>query len=156
MRSSVSRISAAAILALAIGGIAVWFHGGGTTPAFADFIEPILSAKTVTFKTTSEVEGQKILGKVMAMASPQRTRSEQDTPSKQKMVTIVDDTGHNLVLRPAEKVAIVTTSTNVPKEKRPKAIFFELRSQLADARDQPDWIREPLREKVIDGRSLVG
>jgi hypothetical protein len=60
------------------------------------------------------------------------------------------------VLRPAEKVAIVTTSTNVPKEKRPKAIFFELRSQLADARDQPDWIREPLGEKVIDGRSLVG
>ena len=59
MRSSVSRISAAAILALAIGGIAVWFHGGGTTPAFADFIEPILSAKTVTFKTTFEDEGQK-------------------------------------------------------------------------------------------------
>ena len=56
--------------------------------------------------------------------------------SKQKMVTIVDDTGHSLVLRPAEKVAIVTTSTNVPKEKRPKAIFFELQSQLADARDQ--------------------
>ena len=52
MRSPVSRISAAAILVLAIGGIAVWFHGGGTTPAFADFIEPILSAKTVTFKTT--------------------------------------------------------------------------------------------------------
>jgi outer membrane lipoprotein-sorting protein len=156
MRSSVSRISAAAILALAIGGIAVWFHGGGTTPAFADFIEPILSAKTVTFKTTFEDEGQKITGKVMAMASPQRTRSEQDMPSKQKMVTIVDDTGHSLVLRPAEKVAIVTTSTNVPKEKRPKAIFFELRSQLADARDQPDWIREPLGEKVIDGRSLVG
>ena len=78
MRSPVSRISAVAILALAVGGIAVWFYGGGTTPAFADFIEPILSAKTVTFKTTFEDEGQKITGKVMAMASPQRTRSEQD------------------------------------------------------------------------------
>jgi outer membrane lipoprotein-sorting protein len=155
MRSPVSRISAAAILALAIGGIAVWFHGGGTTPAFADFIEPILSAKTVTFKTTFEGEGQKITGKVMAMASPQRVRLEQDLPNEQKMVTISDETS-NLVLRPAEKIAIVTTLTNVTKEKRPKAIFFELRSQLVDARDQPDWIREPLGEKVIDGRRLVG
>jgi hypothetical protein len=71
------------------------------------------------------------------------------------MVTIVDETV-NLTLRPAEKVAIVTTLTNVPKEKRPKAIFFELRSQLAEARDLADWIREPLGEKVFDGRRLVG
>ena len=156
MRSRVSRISAAAIVALAIGGIAVWFHEGGTTPAFADFIEPILSAKTVTFKTTIEAEGQKITSKVMGMASPQRMRLEQDMPGQQKIVTVFDDTGNNLVLRPAEKVAIVITLTNVPKEKRPKAIFFELRSQLADARDRPDWIREPLGEKVIDGRRLVG
>ena len=93
----------------------------------------------------------------MAMASPQRVRLEQDMPDKRKMVTISDDTGNSLMLRPARKsCAIVTTSTNVPKEKRPKAIFFELRSQLADARDQPDWIREPLGEKVIDGRRLVG
>ena len=57
MRSPVPRISAAAVLALAIGGIAVWFHGGGTTPAFADFIAPILGAKTVTFNTTLEGRG---------------------------------------------------------------------------------------------------
>ena len=155
MRSPVFRISAVAILALAIGGIAVWFHGGGTTPAFANFIEPILNAKTVTFKTTSEVEGQKATGKVMAIASPQRVRLEQDLPNEQKMVTISDETG-SLVLRPDLKVAIVTTVTSVPKEKRPKAMFFALQSQLVDARDQPDWIREPLGEKVIDGRRLVG
>ena len=151
MRSPVSRISAAAILALAIGGIAVWFHGGGTTPAFANFIEPILNAKTVTFKTTFEGAGQKITNKVMATASPQRLRLEQD-----KLVVIFDDLGNSLTLQPAEKVAIVTTLANVPKEKRPKAIFFELQSQLADARDRPDWIRESLGEKVIDGRRLVG
>jgi outer membrane lipoprotein-sorting protein len=155
MRSPVSRISAVAIVALAIGGIVVWFYGGGTTPAFADFIEPILGAKTVTFKTTFEAEGQKITGKVMATTSPQRVRFEQELPDKQKMVTISYDTG-SLTLRPAEKVAIVTTLTNVPKEKRPKVIFFELRSQLAEARDLPDWIRKPLGEKVIDGRRLVG
>jgi outer membrane lipoprotein-sorting protein len=155
MRSPVSRISAVAILALAVGGIAVWFYGGGTTPAFADFIEPILGAKTVTFKATSEAEGQKITSKVMATASPQRVRLEQDLPGNQKIVTISDATG-SLTLRPAEKVAVVTTLANVPKEKRPKVIFFELRSQLAEARDLPDWIRKPLGEKVMDGRRLVG
>ncbi len=156
MRFPILRVSAAAALILAIAGFAAWFPGGGTTPAFASFVEPILSARTVTFNTTFEIEGQKITGKVMAMASPQRIRLEQDLPGNQKMVTISDDAGNNLTLRPAEKMAIVATLTNVPKEKRPKAIFFELQSQLAEARDHPDWIREPLGEKVIDGRRLVG
>ncbi len=155
MRSRVSRLSAAAILILAIGGIAVWFHGGGATPAYAGFIETILNAKTVTFKTTAEVEGERVTGKVTAIASPQRVRLEQDTSGEQKMVTISDETG-SLILRPAEKLAIVATVTNVPKEKRPRALFFDLQSQLADARDQPDWIRESLGEKVVDGRRLAG
>jgi hypothetical protein len=71
------------------------------------------------------------------------------------MVTISDENG-SLTLLPAEKLAIVTTVTNVAKEKRPKALLFALQSQLADARDQPDWIRESLGEKVVDGRRLAG
>jgi outer membrane lipoprotein-sorting protein len=155
MRSPVFRVSAVVSLALAIGGIAVWFHGAGTTVAFAKFIEPILNAKTVTYKTTSEAEGKTITSKVLAMASPLRVRLEQDLPGNQKMVTISGETG-SLTLRPAEKLAIVATVTNVPKEERPKTTFLALRSQLADARDQPDWLREPLGEKTFDGRRLVG
>src|ERR1700722_3443969 len=156
MRSSVSRISAGVFLAIAIGGIAVWLNGGGTALAFGDLIEPILNAKTVTFTTTTYGgEGQKITGKVLATASPQRVRLELDQPDGQKLVTISNETG-GITLRPADKLAIVTTVANVPKEKRPKAIFFELRSQLAGARYQSDWIRESLGEKVIDGQRLVG
>ena len=55
MRSPVSRVTAAAILVLAVTGVALWFHGSGTTPAFADFIEPILHAKTVKYKVTGKV-----------------------------------------------------------------------------------------------------
>ncbi|MEN6556613.1 MAG: zf-HC2 domain-containing protein [Thermoguttaceae bacterium] len=58
MRSPVFRIATAAILAITIGGIAMWYHGGGTTPAFADFLKPILTAKTVTFKSTTKDGGQ--------------------------------------------------------------------------------------------------
>ena len=55
MRSPVSRVAAAAIFILAVTGVALWFHGGGTTPAFADFLEPILNAKTVKYKMTTEM-----------------------------------------------------------------------------------------------------
>lgn len=155
MHSPVPRVSAAVVLALAIGGIALWFHGGEKALALEKFIEPIVSAKTVTFETTSEVEGKTITGKLMAQASPQRVRAEHDLPGNKKMVTISDENG-SITLQPESKTAIVTTLTNVPKEKRSKAIFFELRSQLAEARDQPDWLRESLGEKTIDGRRLVG
>ena len=45
----------------------------------------------MTFKTIFEGDGQKVTGKAMAMASPQRMRLEQDLPNKQKVVTISDD-----------------------------------------------------------------
>ena len=70
-------------------------------------------------------------------------------------MTISDDRAASRCGR-LKKLRSSRPSTNVPKEKRPKAIFFELQSQLADARDQPDWIRERLGEKVFDGRHLVG
>ena len=50
MRSPVSRVAAAAILVLAIGGVVLWFHGGGTTLVLADFLEPIVDAKTASTK----------------------------------------------------------------------------------------------------------
>jgi outer membrane lipoprotein-sorting protein len=181
MRHPVSSFAAAAVLALAVGAVALWFHGGGTTPAFADFIQPILDAKTVTFNMTLQGERQtRVTAKVMVMA-PNRLRMEQETdqeiPNKIKdqktrdkmkavrikvtMVSIMDgDTGKNLMLLPAQKVAVIMTYTNVPKEKGRTGghtvLFLELRSQLADARNRPDWIREPLGEKEIDGRRLVG
>ena len=156
MRSPVSRISAAVVLALAIGGIAVSLHGGGTTPAFGDFLEPLLSEKTVMFKATFENdEGRKTTAKVMAMASAQRLRTEQDLPNKSKMV-VISGGSKTLLLFPAQKSAVVTSLTNVLNEKRPRVIFFELRSLLAAVRDLPDWIQESLGEKTIDGQRLVG
>ncbi len=60
MRSPVSRAAAAVIFVVAIVGTALWFHGGGATPAFADFagfIEPIRDAKSAKYKVTVEMEG---------------------------------------------------------------------------------------------------
>ena len=44
MRSPVSRVAAAVIFLLAVAGVAWWFHAGGATPVYADFLKPILEA----------------------------------------------------------------------------------------------------------------
>ena len=55
MRSPISR---AAVLVLAIAGVAFWFYAGGATYALADFLEPIREAKTVKCKVTTEFTAQ--------------------------------------------------------------------------------------------------
>ena len=57
MRSPVLRVSAAAVFILAITGITFLFHGGGAEFAFADFVAPILEAKTARFKVIAESAG---------------------------------------------------------------------------------------------------
>ncbi len=162
MRSPVSRAAAATIFVLAIGGVALWFHGTGTTPAFADFVKPILEAKTAKFKITTEMEmnGQAITttAEVMVLDAT-RSRQEMEMPDKSKIVMIFDyGRGKSLTLVPASKQAIVLTMTKLPKGKIPidKDPLGWLRLLLLDARDKPDVKREPLGEKEIDGRRVVG
>ena len=178
MRSPVSRVAAAAIFVLAIGGVALWFHGGGTTPACADFLQPILEAKTVTYKLTTERTGpsagmarmmrlpadaQKELAntttaQVMKLDA-NRSRMEFESRDKSKRINISDrGQGKGLWLYPAEKRATIYNTANKPKGKAPKGgdptAFY--RSLLLDARDKPNVKREPLGEKDIDGHRVVG
>ncbi len=60
MRSPVSRAAAAVVFVFALVGASLWFHGGGTASAFAEFaefIEPMRDAKSVKYKITVEIEG---------------------------------------------------------------------------------------------------
>ena len=162
MRSPVSRVAAAVVLVLSVAGFALWFHGGGATPAFADFVKPILEAKTAKFKLTTEMEmnGQEITatGEVMVL-DVTRSRQEIEMPNKSKMVMIFDwGQGKSLTLEPTTKKAIVLTMTNMPKGKMSidKDPLGWLRLLLLDARDKPGVKREPLGEKEIDGRRVVG
>jgi len=171
MHSRISRVAAAAIFVLAIGGVALWFHGIGTTPAFADFLEPILDAKTVKYKVTTrwtslsaEMKSQlsaaiqNILmegttADVM-MLGANRSRMESDDLGTSKTVHIWDGCqGRKLCLLPAEKRAQVFTDVTTPDGGDPVAGW---RSLLLDARDMPGVKRESLGEKDIDGRRVVG
>jgi hypothetical protein len=173
MRLAVLPTTTAAVALVVLVGFVFWFHSGAT-PAFADYLEPILNPKTVTYKITSErtsprsgmarmtglaAETQKdsmkaTTAKVM-MLDANRSRTEWDF----KTVEISDtDQGKKLFLYPAEKRAVLYDSINKPKNRKrngddPVAHY---RSLLLDARDKPDVKRESLGEKDIDGRRVVG
>ncbi len=161
MHSPISRVAAAVVFVLAVTAITLWFHGGGTTPAFADFITPILDAKVVKFKMTIVMKGPPAVtttGEMMILDAA-RSRHEMVMPDGSKTVTIDDmSQSKRLILLPATKTATVHTFTNRAKyeasgNKNPLAGF---RSLMLDARDKPGIKREPLGEKQIDGRRAVG
>jgi hypothetical protein len=68
------------------------------------------------------------------------------------------DKGKSLTLEPSSKKAFVLTMTNMPKGKMSmdKDPLGWLRVLLTDARDKPDFKRESLGEKEIDGRRVAG
>ena len=125
MRHPISTVAAAAVFILALGGIALWFHGGGTKTAFADFIQPILEAKTAKFKMTTEItgtppgmkglspeilKGQQMKPRARSWSLTPRTRQETEMPDKSKWVMISDwSQGKSLSLDPATKQATVMT-----------------------------------------------
>ena len=161
MRSPVSRVAAAAIFVLAVTGVALWFHGGGTTPAFADFLQPILEAKGVKYKMTLETNGPpavKTTAEVMVLDDA-RMREETEMPDGSRMVMIQDMTqGKSLDWLTSSKTATILTFSNTPKYKSAEGRnpLAGYRSLLLDARDNPNIKREPLGEKDIDGRRVIG
>ncbi len=172
MRSRTSRVSAVAVLVLAVLGAALWFQGGGVAPAFADFVAPILEAKTARFKIRSEAKGPPAVtttSKVLVLGAT-RSRQEMEMefvmpdvpatqkPAKSKMVMIFDwGQGKSLTLDPATKKAVVVSLANLSKQQvAQQDMFGYFRSILLDARDKPDVQREPLGETEIDGRRVVG
>ncbi|NQT14157.1 MAG: hypothetical protein HQ582_15490 [Planctomycetes bacterium] len=159
MRHPVFRVAAAAIVVLAIVGVALLFHGGGTTPAFADFIEPILKAKTVKYKLTTETKGPPPVtttGEMMVLDTT-RMRWETQMPDKSKRVTIEDmSQGKQLILMVGSKTATIHTSAPTDRTSADGDFLAGLRSLLLNARQKPDVKREPLGEKDIDGRRVIG
>jgi outer membrane lipoprotein-sorting protein len=158
MRHLVSAVTAASIFVLAVSGVALWFHGGAT-PAFADFLQPILEAKTVKFKVTMEIKGPPPVtttGEMMFLDAA-RTRIETETPDKSKRVEILDcSQGKQLILMIDTKTATVVTCAPREGTSANGDPFGGFRSLFLNARDKSDLKREPLGEKDIDGRRVVG
>ncbi len=154
MRSPVSRIAATVIFVLAIVGVALWFHGGGATYALADFVQPIIDAKSATCKTTVEMKGMPPQTGEMMVDGPGRFR--QTMPGAGVMIWDLDQ-GKELSLDTAKKQAVLLDIANMPKEKKEQQnLFAWLQSLLREAKEKPGMKRESLGQKKIDGRLAVG
>ena len=160
MRSPVSRVAASVVFVLTVTGVALWFHGGGATPAFADFAAPILEAKTVKCKMTIEMKGppaRTIKSEVMTLDGA-RMRQVMELPES-KVVTIEDSSqGKSLMLVAASKTATVLTYTKNRKDKTPESGgLFTLFRLFQLVEEKPGAVKhESLGEKEIDGRKVVG
>jgi outer membrane lipoprotein-sorting protein len=157
MRSPVSRVAAAIIFVVAIGGVALWFHGGGATLTFADIVKPILEAKTAKYKMTFEMEGRAGKTSEVMVLAPWRVREEwrEELPRKveQRLVTITDyQKGKSLWLDPRNKTATVYTHDNMPKGAGSGDWFSVMRAIIRNAQNK----HESLGEKVINGHKVVG
>ena len=178
MRSPVSRVAAAVIFVAAMVGVVVWFHGGGATPAFADFLTPILEAKTLKYKVTStwtslpaEVKclpaemQQKLLrgttAQVMMLGADRMRTESEGLAENDRTVQIWDGRlGKSLSLLPGRKQASVSDDANPPKDKKPRPgcqdAAASFRALLLKVRNVPGGKRESLGEKEIDGHRVIG
>ena len=107
--SPVSRVAAAAVFILAMAGVAVWLHSGGATYALADFIQPLLEAKTVKYKIKIEIKGPPrvtITGEMMMLDANGSRQETQMSGISSKSVQITDwSQGKSIGLIPAFKTS---------------------------------------------------
>jgi len=147
-----TKIAFAATVLIAFGGLLAWLmQGQGTALAFEDLVQPILEAKSATFTSTTEGEGQPPLTCKGMVLEPNRFR--QEMPGGR--VGIVDfDQQKMLMLNTNAKVAVVADLADMPK---PPASFFErFRMLLPGEADDAGVERKALGESEIDGKRAIG
>jgi outer membrane lipoprotein-sorting protein len=150
MRHPVSRTAAAAIFVAAIVGAALWFHGAGSTPAFADFLESIITVKSAKFKTTLEMKGKPPETAQSMFLAPNRFRDE--LPGQ----VIIGNGEKMLISDTQQKRAVITEFANRPKAVISKNWFADLQMHLIQTRDDSKVKREALGKKQIGGRWTTG
>lgn len=154
MRSRFSRVTAAAIFAIA--GVALWFHVSGTQYAFAEFIKPILEAKSAKCKATFERHGKQVAIANCMVLAPNRSRRELEQLGQPMVIQIADTSkGVGVMIDSAKKTVVINKVVGLSRDQASMNPLDEIRSLILDA-EKPDVRRESLGEKEVDGRRAVG
>ncbi len=153
MTRPMPRFAAAAVLLIVLGTSGWLLFGTNGQLAFADLIEPIMEARSATFKITVEMKDQKPQTFNAMVQEPNKMRQEMHGGA----VNICDlQEGKMVTLMPMQKMAIVINMQKMPKDQAPTNYFSELQGCLSEAEDNPDVKRESLGEKEFDGRKAIG
>ena len=159
MESKITKLAAAAAIVIVV-LIGIHQFGGsidGATPAFADIVRPILTARTATFKiAVNMIKGQPSQVFKGMFMEPGRMRQEMEG----EVIAIIDmQEGKIVTLMPEEKTAMVMEVENIPDENKYQNqvnMFFEIRRRIKQAQDDEDKSVEFLGEQEIDGRTAIG
>ena len=148
MKSSITRIAAAAVIIIAVTVGILQFGNGNVT--FAKVVEPILKARTVIFDFfIGEEEGSPVMHEIVVGQRIKRTIS--NLPG---MTQIIDmETGKMLALNDVDKTAVYVDIKGKLQEMTRGYIEF-VREVLMELKDSLD-VKE-LGEQVIDGRKAIG
>ena len=151
MKSPITKLTAAAviIIVLIVGIYQLGDRIEVTSVAFADVLERIRIARTVSYTMTVEKEGEEPVTMHYMLIEPSRVRVE----ASDGAITIVDTyQGKSITLRPAEKKAYVMSSSIAPKYilNAYQEIKEDLLKKFADGSE------ENIGQAEINGRKVVG
>ena len=152
MRSRITKLAAAAVIIIAV---LVGIHQfGGSAPAFAEVIQPLLTARTATFKITLNIEGAPAQTRHCMFMEPGRMREV--LPSG--VIQIEDKPkGKEMRLYPAEKKAVIYEMTDIPEdEQRSNNWFHRIRECIRQAQQTEDKSVTFLGKQKINGAKAFG
>jgi len=160
MKNPVTKLAVAAVVVVAaVLGI---YMLGGSQPAFADVVRPILTAHTAAYKIVAQVKDeQKVTIEAQFMA-PGKVRQIMsfDATGAPSGIQIMDyQQGKGLVLMPAQKMAMVMELKNQPEQFQAATMFNpfeEFRNLIQKAQANPGESIKYLGESQMQGRKVVG
>jgi outer membrane lipoprotein-sorting protein len=150
MKSPITKLAAAAVIIIAV---LIGINQIGSTPTFAEVVQPFLTARTATFKVTIKGEGvpkQEFDGMFM---EPGRMRHNQ--PGGGTVIVDIEQ-GKFVTLLPQLNQAVVLEIYNIPEEPGSLNFFQEIRMRILKAKPFDDESVEFLGEKEIDGITAIG
>jgi len=156
MKSPVTKIAAAAVIIIAA---LIGIHQfGASTPAFADIVRPLLTARTATYKMTAnmkDIPTRTVEGMFM---EPGRMRQVMPEGNIMIFDMIFDQNqGRMITLMPAEKKAMIIEMENVPEDKQEQInMFHSIRKRIQEAQENENESVEFIGERKIDGVSAIG
>jgi outer membrane lipoprotein-sorting protein len=150
MKNPVTKLAAAAVIIIAV---LIGINQIGSTPTFAEVVQPFLTARTATFKVTIKGEGvpkQEFDGMFM-----EPCRMRQTTLGGGTMIVDLEQ-GKIVTLIPQANQAIVLEVTNAPEDPGDLNFFQYIRMRILNAQPLDDESVEFLGEQQIEGQSAIG
>jgi len=152
MRSPVTKLAAAAVIIIAVSiGLNQII---GSTPAFAEIIQPLLTARTATFKMTMAIENGPTQSFDCMFMEPMHMRQ-----ISSGAIVISDlQEGKILTLMPEQNKAMVVEIENMPENEDQSQfnMFHGIRKHVEEAKYIEDESVSFLGEKEINGMTAIG